>query len=91
MRGRYEFDNDYMVARNMQNGRVIHIGDSMRVLLAEANTLLRQIEFYPADEKRSGKSNQHKSRRNVKVSRITNKSKKKQTSKKKAPRKGKRR
>ncbi|MBE7065835.1 MAG: ribonuclease R [Ruminococcaceae bacterium] len=50
MRGRYEFDSDYMVARNIQSGRVFHIGDSVRVILAEANTVMRQIEFVPANE-----------------------------------------
>jgi len=67
MRGRYEFDSDYMVARNMQSGRVLHIGDSVRVILAEANTALRQIEFVPADEKRKGSGDPRKPRRRVKM------------------------
>ncbi|MBQ8164892.1 MAG: ribonuclease R [Clostridia bacterium] len=98
MRGRYEFDNDYMVARNMQSGRVLHIGDSVRVILAEANTIMRQIEFVPADEKRSGSDRSRKPRRNIKASYGANdflkkskRSKKKTSVKKKAPRKGKRR
>lgn len=91
MRGRYEFNSDYMIAQNIQNGRVLHIGDRIKVVLAEANTVMREIEFFPADEKHTGKGSPHKSRRNMKFTGVPKNTKKKTSTKKKAPRKGKRR
>ena len=45
----YSYDEDRMVIRGERNHRELHYGDEVRVLVAAANPLLREIDFHLPD------------------------------------------
>ncbi|MBQ8828475.1 MAG: VacB/RNase II family 3'-5' exoribonuclease, partial [Clostridia bacterium] len=53
MHGYFDYDSERMTATHESTGRVLHIGDPIRVILSSVNVVLREIDFVPADERRN--------------------------------------